>query len=124
MIENFREFQAGPDPFGRDWRVTFVWLQTAISIRHSDAIDVKFVVDDGDYKDEKVIALPHPKLLELSKKSGHALNDAWVSKLAALHLKKMVETGEDMEKPLITMTMDDMEAAHAALEKGRSLVKA
>ncbi|MFN7923819.1 MAG: hypothetical protein U0Q16_27200 [Bryobacteraceae bacterium] len=119
MIESFREFQAGPDPFGRNWRATFVWLQTAISIRHCDAIDVKFIVDDGEYKDEKVIALPHPKLLELSEKVKHPLNDAWVSKLAAHHLKKMIETGEDMEKPLVTMTSPDLAAAHAELEKNR-----
>ena len=43
---NFRQFEAGPDPFGRKFQVMFKWLQTAISIRHSDTIDVKFVLVD------------------------------------------------------------------------------
>jgi hypothetical protein len=29
-MQNFREFEAGPDPFGRTWRVKFKWLLTAI----------------------------------------------------------------------------------------------
>ena len=47
MSENIREFQVGPDGEGRVWSVQFVWLQTAISIRHADAVDVKFLVSDG-----------------------------------------------------------------------------
>ncbi len=42
MPDNFRRFQAGPDPFGRVWEVEFRWLQTGISIRHADTVDVKF----------------------------------------------------------------------------------
>ena len=49
MIKNFRDFEAGPDPFGRTWQVYFRWLQTGISIRHADTVDVKFVVwTEGD----------------------------------------------------------------------------
>ena len=43
---NYREFDAGPDPFGRKFHVFFKWLQTAISIRHADTVDVKFVLED------------------------------------------------------------------------------
>jgi hypothetical protein len=45
-MQNFRQFEAGPDPFGRKFQVFFKWLQTAISIRHSDTVDVKFVLQD------------------------------------------------------------------------------
>jgi hypothetical protein len=30
MIDNFREFELGPDPFGRTWQAHFSWLQTGI----------------------------------------------------------------------------------------------
>ena len=113
MAFNFREFTV-TDPFGRDCQVRFVWLQTAISIRHADAVDVKFTIHDGDYRNEKVIALPHPALSEIAKRDGHALNDAWVSRLAALHCKWMIETGEDMEKPLDTMTRADLDRANSS----------
>jgi hypothetical protein len=112
-MDNPREFQAGPDPFGRTWQVKFLWQQTAISIRHSDSVDVKFLLSDGEVTEEKVIALPHPLLLELSRKSGQPVSDAWCMKLAAAHLKRMVETGDDIEKTLVTMTMEEMERAHA-----------
>ena len=104
MIDNFREFTAGPDPFGRIWNVHFRWLQTGISIRHADTVDVKFGVATEDVpSEERVIALPHPVLLQVSKETDHPLTDAWCLKLAALHLKHMLETGEDMEKTLITV---------------------
>ncbi len=104
MIENFREFQVGP------WRVHFSWLQTGISIRHADTVDVKFGISaEGQPFEERVIALPHPALLAVSAKVGHPLTDAWCMKLAALHLKHMIETGEDFEKTLVTVQPDELE---------------
>jgi hypothetical protein len=116
MADNFRRFQAGPDPFGRLWEVEFRWLQTGISIRHADTVDVKFVTwseseRDPEPKQEKVIALPHPDLLHLSAKTGHPLTDAWCLKLAAVHLKYMIESGEDLEKTLVTLPPGDLDRA-------------
>ena len=103
MLDNFREFQVGPDPFGRTWQVHFDWLQNGISIRHADTVDVKFAVSTGGAPfEERIIALPHPALLAVSKKVGHALTDPWCLKIGALHLKHMLETGEDLEKTLVT----------------------
>ncbi len=110
MLENFREFQAGPDPFGRMWQVHFKWLQTGISIRHADTVDVKFAAaPDGEAFEERIIALPHPVLLVISKNVGHALTDAWCLKIAGLHLKHMIESGEDMEKTLVTAQPADID---------------
>ena len=112
---SYRSFEAGPDPFGRSWHVEFRWLQTGISIRHADTVDVKFIVSavdpaDGDEpKQERIIALPHPDLLRLSSKSGHALTDSWCLRMAALHLKHMIESGEDLEKTLVTLSLHELE---------------
>ena len=104
MPANFRRFQAGLDPFNRTWEVEFRWQQTGISIRHADTVDVKFDVWTSDEpKQERVVALRHPDLLKLSGESGHILSDAWCTKLAALHLKHMIETDEDMERTLVTV---------------------
>jgi len=116
MISDFREFSVGPDMFGRTYRVEYAWLQTAISIRHSDSIDVKFYLDDGSSREEKVIAIMHPHLLDLAARTGRELHDGWVAKLAALHLKRMIETGGDMEKTLVTMSPVDLERSQAELE--------
>jgi len=116
MAETYRKFQAGPDPFGRAWEVRFRWLQTGISIRHADTVDVKFEIEtEGEPAVERVIALRHPDLVKLSTATGHALTDAWCLKLGALHLKHMIESGEDFEKTLVTAEYRDIERYAAAL---------
>ena len=88
---NFRQFEAGPDPFGRKFPVMLKWLQTAISIRHADTVDVKFIlIDENQNRGEKTIALPLPELLTLSREIGRALDDPWCGRWAALHLKQPV----------------------------------
>jgi hypothetical protein len=112
MQESFRQFEAGPDPFGRSWSVKFGWLQTAISIRHADAVDVKFFLVCGDgTAEEKVISLPHVALLDLAKQSKREVTDSWCSRLAATHLVRMIETFDDMDKTLVTLSPADLELA-------------
>src|SRR5215469_16689507 len=102
---NFRQFEAGPDPFGRKYQVYFKWLQTAISLRHSDTVDVKFILEEeGGARSQKTIALPHADLLAAAKQVGRAMDDAWCSRIAAKHLMHLIETGEDMEKELVTVS--------------------
>jgi len=116
-MQNFRQFEAGPDPFGRTWKVEFKWMQTAISLRHSDTVDVKFVLHDEDTRAEKTIAMMHLDLLQRSRKTGRPMTDAWCSRLAALHLQHLIETGEDMEKDLITVSPEELAAYDARLQK-------
>jgi hypothetical protein len=124
MLDNFREFQAGPDPFGRAWQVHFTWLQTGISIRHADTVDVKFGISTGgEAFEERVIALPHPTLLAVSQKVGHPLTDAWCLKLAALHLRHMLKSGEDFEKTLVTVQPSEIERYARELQKALAPVK-
>jgi len=105
----FREFEAGPDPFGRKFQVMFKWLQTAISLRNSDTVDVRFILtDDNGGRAEKTIALPHASLLDVSRETGRDMDDPWCARLATLHLLHVVETGEDMEKDLVTVTEADL----------------
>lgn len=106
---NFRQFEAGPDPFGRTWQIYFKWMQTAISLRHSDSVDVRFVLEcDGESR-EKTIAMAHPDLLALAREMSREVTDPWCSRLAALHLRRLIATGEDIEKDLVTAS-----AAHLA----------
>ena len=116
-MQNVRRFEAGPDPFGRTWQVEFRWLQTGISIRHADTVDVKFVIwTEDEPKQERVVALPHAELLALSKTANHPVTDPWCLKLAATHLKYMIETGEDLEKVLVTATRVDLDRAAGLLQ--------
>jgi hypothetical protein len=109
MNDQSRLFEAGPDLFGRMWKVQFRWLQTAISIRHADTVDVKFfVTPDGGVTEEKVIALPHPELLKLASEHVRKLTDPFCMRLAAAHLTRMIETSEDMDKTLVTVSPEDL----------------
>lgn len=129
-MESYRKFEAGPDPFGRVWHAEFQWLQTAISIRHSDSVDVKFVVwthggangSDAEPKQERVIALMLPDLLWVTNEVGHALTDPFCGKLAARHLTKMIDTFEDMDKTLAIVSRAEMLAYAQAITQAPSVV--
>ena len=114
---NFREFSAGPDPFGRTFEVLLKWMQTAISIRHSDTVDACFVLRSGEERQEKTIAMPHADLVKLSHETGHEMTDAWCTRLAAMHLLHLVETGEDLEKDLVIVTRPHLERYAAQLQE-------
>ena len=115
-MQNFRQFEAGPDPFGRKFQILFKWMQTAFSLRHADTVDVKFVlVDEQGGRTEKTMALPHADLLRVAGEAGRKLDDPWCSRLGAMHLLRLVETGEDMEKDLVTVSPADLEACAKAI---------
>jgi hypothetical protein len=115
---NYRQFEAGPDPFGRKFQVFLKWLQTAISLRHADTVDVKFLlVDETGAMSEKTIALQHAELLRLSKEIGRPLDDPWCGRLAQMHLLHLVATGEDMEKELVTAPYGDLQKYAAELRR-------
>jgi hypothetical protein len=122
---NFREFEAGPDPFGRKWQVLFKWLQGAISIRHADTIDVKFILTCDGERQEKTIAIPHGDLCQVSSDLGRPFDDPWCSRIAAMHLQHLIETGEDMEKALVTITPQGLAMyAKTLAESERSAISA
>lgn len=122
MIENFRYFEAA-DPFGQNWQVKFLWQQNAITIRHADTIDVKFLLISGETREEKVVAISHPVMLEISAKIGKPITDSWISRLAAVHLRRMIETWEDMDKTIVSPSLAELEAHHAVLEQRAQRVR-
>jgi len=124
-MHNFRQFEAGPDPFGRKFQVYFKWLQTAITLRHADTVDVKFIlVDDNGGRSEKTIALPHPDLLHLSRETGRMFDDSWSARLAAAHLVYMIEAAEASAKDLVTVSLVDLHRYAAELAQEESAVRA
>ena len=114
MVEHFRNFTAA-DPRGQSWRIEFRWLQTAVSIRHGDAVDVKFALASGDTRMEKAVALAAPDLLAVSEQAGRPISDAWCGRLAALHIRRMIETWTDMEKALVQPSRAELEGYAATL---------
>jgi len=99
MMVNLRQFEV-TDPFGRVWQVEFRWQQNAISIRHCDAVDCKYYLSSGEEKREMVVALMHGDLLAVAGAQGRELTDPWCMGLAALHLRHMIATWEDMDQAI------------------------
>jgi hypothetical protein len=122
MQDNFRRFHVA-DPFGRTWDVEFRWLQNGISIRHADTVDCKYYITDGEEKREIVIALPHPELTSLSKSRVRGLTDPWCMNLAALHLRRIISTWEDMDKTIVTPSSKDLAEHNAEIEKAASAAR-
>ncbi len=108
MIANPRKFEVN-DPFGRKWSVTLRWLQNAISIRHADAVDVKWelTADDGTSL-ERVVALHHPALLEVTKRHSRDLTDSLCIRLAAAHLHECLRNWEDTDKVIINPSLEQL----------------
>jgi hypothetical protein len=123
MLDNPRQLEV-TDPFGRKWSAEMRWLQNAITIRHADAVDVKWelTADDGTTMD-KVIALRHPDLLEVSKKLGRQLSDPWCIRLAVAHLRRVVETWEDADKIIATPSREQMEEYGQKIEQAASATR-
>jgi len=115
MREQLRNFQV-TDPFGRHWNVEFRWLQNAISIRHADAVDLKYYISNGEERLERVVALPHSDLLRLAADSGRELTDAWCLRLGACQIEYMISTWADMDKAVATASSADLARFNAALE--------
>src|SRR5579859_5793080 len=90
---NYTDFQARSALTQQEYHCQFVYLQTAISLRHSDTVDVKFRVNGTGV----VVALPHTAWVEYQKKTGKPLTDAQATEIAAGMLKEGLERGDDVE---------------------------
>jgi hypothetical protein len=116
-MENFRDFEAGTDPFGRTWHAQFKYLQTGISIRHSDSVDVRFVLDNGEEQMQKTVVIPNADLRAYGKRAGRTVSDAWCSRLAMCKLNHVIATAEDLEKEYLQVTPAEIEEYDAKIRK-------
>lgn len=117
LMENFRDFRIGPDPFGRTWHALFKYLQTAISIRHSDSVDVCFVLTGGDEKLIRTVVIDNAHIRTYSERTGHKISDTWCSRIAMCKLRNTVESGEDMEKEYLPVTPEEIAEYDTAIRK-------
>lgn len=75
----------------------------AISTRHADAIDYKFLVDG-----RKVwVALPHPAWVEYKKRTGKMITDPLAVEIAGHYLKTALESGEGVGRDMYSLTVDE-----------------
>jgi hypothetical protein len=93
-------------------------LIVAISTRHADAVDVKFLVDGR----RVWVALPHPAWVEYQKRTGKSITDPLAIEIAGHYLKTALESGEGVGREMYSLTVAEtlqhlegvVEPAHAA----------
>jgi hypothetical protein len=76
-------------------------LIAAISTRHADAIDVKFLVDGRTVW----VALPHPAWVEFKNRTGKRITDPLAVDIAGHYLKTALEAGEGLGREMYSLTV-------------------
>ena len=76
-------------------------LIVAISTRHADAVDIKFLVDG-----RKIwVALPHPAWVEYKKRTGKIITDSLAVEIAGHYLKTALSSGEGLGREMYSLTV-------------------
>lgn len=110
---DYRDFQARSSLSQQEYHCQFVYLQTAISLRHSDTVDVKFRVDGAGV----VVALPHTAWVEYHHRTGLALKDECAAEVAASLLREALERGDQIE--LLDLNPTTAQVLDKALSAGK-----
>jgi hypothetical protein len=78
-------------------------LIVAISTRHADAVDIKFLVDGRPVW----VALPLPAWVEYKKRTGTLITDALAKEIAGHFIKTGLESGEGVGKEMYSLTIEE-----------------
>jgi len=90
---NYKTLDCVSQVDGTVYHCHFVYLQTAISLRHSDTVDVRYLVNGKRI----TVALPHAAFVEFARRTGRTLTDDEAGAIAASYLKEVLESGGEVE---------------------------
>lgn len=90
---DFRDFECASRVDDTRRRCYFVYLQTAISLRHSDTVDARFLVDGKRI----TVAMPHVAFREYAGRHTAVITDNQAAAVAASYLRAYLENGGDVE---------------------------
>ena len=90
-------------------------LIVAISTRHADAVDVKFLVNGQPVW----VAIPHPTWVEYNRRTGRVITDPLAIQIAGHYLKYLIESGSyEHGREMYTLTVDEaLEHVNAILQE-------
>ncbi|MBI2815872.1 MAG: hypothetical protein HYX72_02920 [Acidobacteria bacterium] len=94
---DYNEFVVSSPMDGTRFECRFSKIIVGIAPRHSDSVDVKFLVNGRPVW----VAVPLPALAELGRRNRQALSDPEVIELAALSLRKTLENEGVQEDRMI-----------------------
>jgi hypothetical protein len=79
-------------------------LIVAISTRHADAVDIKFLVEGRTVW----IALPHPAWVEYKNRTGKLITDPLAVEIAGHYLKTALDSGAGVDREMYSLTVQEM----------------
>ena len=101
-VRMFTNFTATDRWTGKQVHCIYEALIVAISTRHADAVDIKFLVDGRPVW----VALPHPAWVEYKKQTGKMITDSLAKEIAGHFLKTALESGEGMGREMYSLTVE------------------
>lgn len=99
----YDDFYANERWSGKQVHCIYQALIVAISTRHADAVDIKFLVDGQP----AWIALPHPAWGEYQKRTGRDLTDPLAVEIAGHYLKQALERGMESGREIYTLSVEE-----------------
>ena len=99
---SYENFTVTAPPDAALYHCRFHNLATGIAPRHSDSVDVRYLVNGKGV----TIALAHPAFAIFKQRTGRALTDADAIQVAGRFLKALLERGERVEGSLIPVSVD------------------
>lgn len=116
-VHMFDDFTATDRWTKRQVHCQYKAMIVAISTRHADAVDFKFLMDDRTVW----VALPHPAWVEYKKRTGRSITDKLAIQIAGHYLKTALESGEgagaEMYSLTVAQTLAHLEAAVKELQQ-------
>ena len=99
----YADFLATERWTGKQVHCVYRALQTAISTRHADAVDVKFTVDERTVW----ISMPHPAWVKYQVQTGRVLTDPLAIQAAGHYLKQAIESGSETGREMYALTLEE-----------------
>ncbi len=98
----YADFVATERWTGKKVHCIYQALIVAISTRHADAVDIKFLAEGKPVW----IALPHPAWVEHQRRTGEAITDPMAVEIAGHFLQQAIETGLNGGREMYTLTVE------------------
>ncbi len=99
----YRDFHATDRWSKKEVHCIYQALIVAISTRHADAVDIKFLADGRTVW----VALPLPAWVEYKKQTDKMITDSLAIEIAGHYLKTALETGEGVGREMYSLTVDE-----------------
>lgn len=104
MSEMVEPFEVRTRLTGETYRVRFSHLWVAISLRHSDTVDCKFLVNGRGV----IVALAHPGYVAFRERTGQHLSDPEAAQLAAAYLRDALEDDRVGDRTILYLPPEEV----------------